>query len=176
MNDVTLTHHGILGQKWGIRRFQNKDGGLTSAGKKRYSGDRASQMTDDELVEANRRQGLERKYRQNNPDKMDIAKQGIDQLNNNLARLKDNSNQRVEHERLNVDHMSDQELRNAIQREQLERQYSDLFGPEKQTRTKGQQYVQKALDVAGDVLTVTSTALGIAYMIKQLQLASNNKK
>lgn len=34
-----LTHHGIKGQKWGIRRFQKKDGGLTSAGKKRYSDD-----------------------------------------------------------------------------------------------------------------------------------------
>lgn len=32
-----LYHHGILGQKWGIRRFQNKDGSLTEAGKKRYS-------------------------------------------------------------------------------------------------------------------------------------------
>lgn len=32
-----LSHHGILGQKWGIRRFQNKDGSLTEAGKKRYS-------------------------------------------------------------------------------------------------------------------------------------------
>ena len=31
-----LYHHGILGQKWGIRRFQNPDGSLTSAGKKRY--------------------------------------------------------------------------------------------------------------------------------------------
>lgn len=31
-----LYHHGILGQKWGIRRFQNEDGSLTSAGKKRY--------------------------------------------------------------------------------------------------------------------------------------------
>lgn len=31
-----LAHHGILGQKWGIRRFQNKDGSLTNEGKKRY--------------------------------------------------------------------------------------------------------------------------------------------
>jgi hypothetical protein len=32
-----LYHHGIKGQQWGIRRFQNKDGSLTPEGKKRYS-------------------------------------------------------------------------------------------------------------------------------------------
>lgn len=31
-----LYHHGIKGQRWGIRRFQNEDGSLTSAGRKRY--------------------------------------------------------------------------------------------------------------------------------------------
>lgn len=37
MNDhVYLAHHGIKGQKWGIRRYQNPDGTLTDAGKKRY--------------------------------------------------------------------------------------------------------------------------------------------
>ena len=30
-----LYHHGIRGQKWGVRRFQNADGSLTSLGKKR---------------------------------------------------------------------------------------------------------------------------------------------
>ena len=31
-----LYHHGIKGQKWGIRRYQNEDGTLTAAGKERY--------------------------------------------------------------------------------------------------------------------------------------------
>jgi hypothetical protein len=31
-----LQHHGIKGQKWGVRRYQNEDGSLTPAGKKRY--------------------------------------------------------------------------------------------------------------------------------------------
>lgn len=36
-NSDYLMHHGILGQKWGVRRFQNSDGSLTEAGKQRYN-------------------------------------------------------------------------------------------------------------------------------------------
>lgn len=35
MNNYVLAHHGVLGMHWGVRRYQNKDGSLTSAGKKR---------------------------------------------------------------------------------------------------------------------------------------------
>ena len=41
-SDDYLEHHGILGQKWGVRRFENAQGHLTAAGKKRYDGDKVS--------------------------------------------------------------------------------------------------------------------------------------
>lgn len=42
-NSNELYHHGIKGQKWGVRRFQKKDGSLTPAGRKRYDDDGPSQ-------------------------------------------------------------------------------------------------------------------------------------
>lgn len=77
----TLSHHGIKGQKWGVRRFRNKDGSLTPAGKKRrrdsWSDDaRAAheikskksvkQMSNVELRKLNERASLENQYSQLN--------------------------------------------------------------------------------------------------------------
>lgn len=47
-----LRHHGILGQKWGIRRFQNPDGSLTAEGKKRYLSDRQVRQVHDTFKNA----------------------------------------------------------------------------------------------------------------------------
>ena len=45
MNEEYLEHHGILGQKWGIRRYQNSDGSLTAEGKVRYYSHETSKNT-----------------------------------------------------------------------------------------------------------------------------------
>ena len=41
--ETTLCHYGIKGQKWGVRRFQRKDGTLTAKGKNRYADDGGSE-------------------------------------------------------------------------------------------------------------------------------------
>lgn len=82
MNNA-LEHHGILGMKWGVRRYQNKDGSLTAAGKKhqqesnsdndfqeteqsKITSSRKSvkSMTDEELQTAINRLSNEKKYRE----------------------------------------------------------------------------------------------------------------
>lgn len=49
MPQSVIQHHGILGQKWGVRRFQNPDGTLTEAGRRRLDkkdGDWAKRNSD----------------------------------------------------------------------------------------------------------------------------------
>ena len=80
MGEYELYHHGIKGMKWGIRRFQNKNGRLTSDGKKRYrnmSDDakvaselkkkKAGELSNAELRKLNERVRLEQEYSRLNP-------------------------------------------------------------------------------------------------------------
>ena len=79
--DDYLAHYGVKGMKWGVRRYQNKDGSYTNAGKRRRRSQNSSdyeetrplrkkspkQLSNEELKKLNKRLNLETEYRRLNP-------------------------------------------------------------------------------------------------------------
>lgn len=172
MSETTLTHWGILGMKWGVRRYQNEDGTLTEAGKKRYATDvlknrqksKKNRIEDEKDLKDPRRWVEEDITRSKSIT--DYGKSIANELNNaeKLTRRKVNK-------RADLSKMTDAELRNVINREMLERQYNQMFNaPEV---SKGREIVSKVLDIGGTALGLSSSALGIALMINQLKAGKN---
>lgn len=92
-----LYHHGILGQKWGVRRYQNTDGTYTSAGKARRNSGKGS-VSDD----------------------LNLLSKTSDRINNRIKPTKKAPSQEE------IDEMSDEELRRQVNRKRLEKEYSNL--------------------------------------------------
>ena len=65
MTEHELYHHGILGMKWGIRKYQNEDGSLTSLGKKRYN-----KVEKEEQKSQSAKTTLGKKYHARNAEQM----------------------------------------------------------------------------------------------------------
>ena len=119
-----LYHHGVLGMKWGVRRYQNKDGTLTEAGKKRQA-------------------KLEKKYYK-------LTK-------NDIRKTRDNYK--------SVSEMSDNELREKINRKKMEKEYKKLYSPE---MTVTQKYATKILN---DMVIAGVTLAGKKYITENITRA-----
>ena len=142
-----LRHHGIKGQKWGIRRFQNKDGSLTADGKKRYGAD---------------------DYK-NTLDKVNSAGKIVDEVkkyNNSAQKSSDPDMER--RIRKSINNMSDKELQQRVQRLNMEDNYTRMM-MHRENLEKGESFVNKALNVSTTALQGAATALTIAMILKQLK-------
>lgn len=120
-----IQHHGVKGQKWGVRRYQNADGSLTSAGKKRRS---MSQVVND--IREARKQKLARDAEEN-------EKRRIEQ------RKKD-----VEAGKIASKDMTEAELKSRIERLKLEQSYNQAMNQNKAEVTRGEKIVSQYLGPA----------------------------
>ncbi|MDE6019783.1 MAG: hypothetical protein K2H01_02120 [Ruminococcus sp.] len=95
MANTTLTHHGIKGMRWGVRRYQNKDGSLTNNGKKHYDNlgtqsiskrgrkkdcNNRRKLTDDQLKKKIERLKMEKEFKQLSMEDISPGKQYVKKI------------------------------------------------------------------------------------------------
>ena len=133
-NDTSeLYHWGIKGMKWGVRRYQNKDGTLTPAGKKRYTEDGRDE------------DGQEQQAQSSPPAKN--RRQSISDLSDDELRTIVNRKQ------------SERQLRDLLDAE--ERYYNPPAS--QNTQQQGQSMVNKVLRNAGEQALTTMTKGAMLY-------------
>lgn len=165
-----LYHWGIKDMKWGVRRYQNKDGSLTDAGKKRYDRD----------VRENNARKKDNRINIDGPDAKRWAREDLERTkrivdtSSNIVREVSKAERETRpkstRKSLDLSKMSDQDLRNSINRAQMEKQYQELFAPSEAPKiSRGRKFTESVLPALETTLAVGSSALAIALAIKELR-------
>lgn len=162
----SLQHHGIKGQKWGRRRYQNADGSLTAAGKKRYRDD--AEYTERELAGVNKKPASVDDYKRalNTTKAVSDSVDSVKKFKSNADGLKDNKTEK--RIRKSIEDMSDKELQQVVQRLNMEDNYARMM-MNREHLNQGESFVSKALDISTVALKGATTALTIALLVKQLK-------
>ena len=147
-NPDELSHHGIIGMKWGVRRYQNKDGSLTSAGKKRQTlGDKIKEYR----VNKTRKANLEKARKARAAKKEADAKRA----------------KAIDADKVKSKDMTDAELQKRIKRLELERTYNDAVRNRKQN-TLGKRFAAKFQESMVDKMADNVSADLLAQLTKSI--------
>ena len=164
-SDGELYHWGIKGMRWGVRRYQNADGSLTAAGKKRYK------ATEEELKA--REQVIKNKERvKAKQDKLAAKKAELDAREKALEGDKKGKKSKTSDaaKPKSMKDMTDEELRDHINRMQLEKNYleakKNLAIANPKQLSAGEKFVKSLRD---DVLVPAAKTAGKDYVEKVLK-------
>ena len=168
-----LYHHGIKGMKWGVRRFQRKDGSLTSAGKKRYLDDPSVKSSKAKMDAARKKQRAANADYTNASNKASFVptKSNMQEANKAYARkIKADS----EYRRSKFDYSTDKEaarlresgkeIKNKSKhRLKLEEQYKKMGLTDEQAQAAANKRIRtEKILAASAALTVTACAAYVA--------------
>lgn len=121
--EYEIYHSGVKGMKWGVRRYQNADGSLTAAGKKRRS---LGEVIRDHRIAKKRKAALEKARQTKIANKQTAEKRAKD----------------IEAGKIKPKDMTEAELNARISRLNLEKTYTDAIRNSKQT-TMGSRFTSK---------------------------------
>ena len=151
-----LVHHGVKGQKWGVRRFQNKDGTLTPAGKQKYGS----------------KENFDKQYPEDVKKSINKAKSGMSKAGGAVKKAQDFNDKMVkkaneEQIKKDVSKMSDQELQKIVNRLNMEERYKQVMNS--RAAEEGKNNVSKVLEYAGTALTVGVGAMELMLKIQEMK-------
>ena len=143
-----LYHHGILGQKWGVRRYQYSDGTLTPAGKKRYRIDNEGNLVEKSKSEraSDAKAAKQAKLEKQRQTRLERENETVEKKKERIAKTAD-----PEQIYKNRELFTDQELRSLYSRMQVERDIKNLM-------PKGKTFVDK-LNKISSQMEATSKAI-----------------
>ena len=133
-----LQHHGILGQRWGVRRYQNEDGSLTKAGKKRLNRAINERNETGKKIAVDNKTGKYFTYGQSKKDERKEA----------------SKNRRT---------LSDADLKKRIERMKLEKEMKDLTDAD---ISPGKKFINEVLSTSGKRVATTLVTGATLYAIK----------
>lgn len=169
-----LTHWGIRGMKWGIRRYQNKDGSLTPAGKKKLREEQAKVRQEEKTIK-------NRKAVQDRMDRLEARRKAVAENKKELdaktpkgKKAAEKAAKKAEKEELenqpkkgkkSIKDMTDEELASAINRARMEDTYNQL-----RPENEGKHQTMKR--IKDDVIMPAATNAGRRFLEKAMDKAT----